>query len=155
MYRSAAVDPQKSTISADGRGALRPERADRLQPLFEHGPKTAGAGIFNAAKLLGESERAKERDRLGAFRDKTPIAQPHEQVQERWRGCEHFDCFEVGGNGMAGDLGIEFVAESNCILACWRAARVSLVGWENPLSQDSGERRLTDNLVPNSSARSG
>lgn len=45
------------------------------------------------------------------------VAQPLKQVQERRRCGRDLDCFEVGGTGMAGDLGIEVVAESDCVLA--------------------------------------
>ena len=62
--------------------------------------KTQGLTSDELSQLTGKTVLAKQRDRFLPLRYKTPIAQPHEEVQDSWGTRENLDGFEIRWNRM-------------------------------------------------------
>jgi hypothetical protein len=109
-------DDQLIPVSVDTSWALRPHCPDGVQPLLKPLPQSARPGVVCSAYLSDYSIGTEDGNRLLAFRNKTPVGQPHEQVQQSGRRREHLYRFKICRYRMACHLRVKLVTEDNQVV---------------------------------------
>src|SRR4051794_23258934 len=85
--RRCVSDLDIPAVRDDSRRALGPDRAYRVEPLFEHAAEPPRPAVFDAAQLISQAKVAEDRDRLRSFRLESAVAEPHVQVQDGGGCC--------------------------------------------------------------------
>src|SRR3954467_6178059 len=79
------------SVGNNARRAWRPDSADRVQPLFEHGAEAPRPAVLHATQLTGEPKIPKDRYSIRALGRKTAIAEPHVEVENGRCRCKELD----------------------------------------------------------------
>ena len=67
-------------------GTARPDRADRLEPLFEHCDESPRPGVLDAAKLPSQAVATEDWNLLAHLGCEASVRKPNEQVEDAGRG---------------------------------------------------------------------
>src|SRR5207245_4916105 len=83
--RSATVTGVQTCAPPISRRALRPQRADQIQPARQSLTEFARTRILGASQLAHETEIPEQRNPLLPFRSEAPVRQPREEIKSRDR----------------------------------------------------------------------
>src|SRR5687768_7282711 len=97
-------------------GTSWPHHADGIQPLFQALSQPPGSRVVAGSELSDQSKWTKDRNLIFTLGHEASIREPHEQVQQSWRGRQRPNGIEVYRNGVGHHLAVELIAEHDHVV---------------------------------------
>src|SRR5690242_13044274 len=88
-YCRRVLDQYRLSVRTDPCWTLRPESADVVEPLFDHGSKSPRPRVVRRPYLISQPEIPEQRYRFRSFGGETSIRKPHKEI-EHGRRCGQY-----------------------------------------------------------------